>query len=119
MQRRRERTRGGYSAQTHAFNPKYNDFGFDSDQVSKLDNANLKTWSMSRRWHFRPPDPRLNYEPDWTRRMCALGHEGDAGVYNRATYKAQMAQALTRWAEHVRAVVTGTPEKIVPLRAAS
>jgi hypothetical protein len=30
---------------------------------------NLKTWPMSRRCHFRPPDPRLNYELDWTRRM--------------------------------------------------
>src|SRR5262249_15991656 len=67
----REPTRSRYSAQTHAFNPKFNDFGFDPDQVSKLENANLKTWPVSRRCHFRPPDPRLNYEPDWTRRMSA------------------------------------------------
>src|SRR6516165_7026636 len=64
---------------THAFNPKYNDFGFDSDQVSKLDNANLKTWPMSRTCHFPPPDRRLNYEPDWTRRMSALGQKRTSG----------------------------------------
>jgi hypothetical protein len=66
--------------QTHAFNPKYNDFGFDSDQVSKLDNANLKTWPMSRRCHFRPPDPRLNYEPDWMGRMSGFGSKAEMAV---------------------------------------
>jgi integrase len=47
------------------------------------------------------------------------GHkDGVAGRYNHATYRAQMAQALTRWADHVRAVVTGEPSKVVALRRA-
>jgi integrase len=48
------------------------------------------------------------------------GHkEGVAGRYNHAQYRAQMAQALARWADHVRSVVDGTPAKIVPLARAS
>jgi integrase len=46
------------------------------------------------------------------------GHkDGVAGRYNHATYRAQMAQAMARWADHVRAVVTDTPAKVVALRA--
>jgi integrase len=36
------------------------------------------------------------------------GHKGGiAGIYNRATYGAEKAQALARWDEHLRAVVCG------------
>src|SRR6516165_2442954 len=57
---------------THAFNPKYNDFGFDSDQVSKLDNANLKTWPMSPRRHFRPPESSAQLRNRIGRGECLL-----------------------------------------------
>src|SRR5215471_17775146 len=81
---------------THAFNPKYNDFGFDSDQVSKLDNANLKTWPMSRRCHFRPPDPRLNYERigRGVRPMSALPPKADM-------LSAQRPHANCKWSSPV------------------
>jgi integrase len=47
------------------------------------------------------------------------GHKGGvAGKYNHAQYRAQMSQALIRWADHVRALVTGTSEKVVALRHA-
>jgi hypothetical protein len=47
------------------------------------------------------------------------GHKaGVAGVYNRATYLPEKTAALNRWAEHVQAIVTGKPAKVVPLRAA-
>jgi integrase len=47
------------------------------------------------------------------------GHkDGVAGRYNHATYKAQIAQALARWADHVQSIVTGKPVKVVPLRVA-
>ena len=46
------------------------------------------------------------------------GHKGGvAGVYNRATYSAEKAAALSLWAEHVLAVVEGRPAKVVSLRA--
>jgi integrase len=46
------------------------------------------------------------------------GHKaGVAGVYNLAQYMPQKTDALTRWAEHLQAVVTGATSKIVPLRA--
>jgi integrase len=46
------------------------------------------------------------------------GHKaGVAGVYNRATYLPEKTAALNRWAEHVQAIVTGKPAKVVPLRA--
>jgi len=46
------------------------------------------------------------------------GHKaGVAGVYNRATYSAEKAAALTLWAEHLAALVEGRPAKIVALRA--
>jgi integrase len=42
---------------------------------------------------------------------------GVAGVYNPNTYLPEKTAALTLWAEHLMAAVTGTPAKVVPLRA--
>jgi integrase len=52
---------------------------------------------------------------------AVLGHVsgyqgGVAGVYNRASYEREKRQALTRWAEHVLAVVERRESNIVPLR---
>jgi integrase len=45
------------------------------------------------------------------------GHkEGVAGRYNHATYRAQMAQALSRWADHVHGIIHGHGDKVVALR---
>jgi integrase len=45
------------------------------------------------------------------------GHKGGiAGIYNRAQYSAEKAQALARWDEHVRSIVEKSPAKIVKLR---
>jgi integrase len=47
----------------------------------------------------------------------ASGHKGGvAGVYNRATYTAEKAAALTLWADHLRSIINGTSRKVVPLR---
>jgi integrase len=46
------------------------------------------------------------------------GHKaGVAGIYNRATYLTEKTAALTLWAEHLMAAVSGTSAKVVPLRA--
>jgi hypothetical protein len=42
---------------------------------------------------------------------------GVAGVYNLNTYLPEKTAALTLWAEHLMAAITGTPAKVVPLRA--
>jgi integrase len=43
------------------------------------------------------------------------GHKaGVAGVYNRATYLPEKIVALARWADHLLAVATGKPAKVVP-----
>jgi integrase len=47
------------------------------------------------------------------------GHQGGvAGVYNRANYMDERRRALTRWADHVLALVAGEPveRKVVNLR---
>lgn len=45
------------------------------------------------------------------------GHKaGVAGIYNRARYATEKRQALDLWAEHVCAIVSGAPAKVVPLR---
>ena len=45
------------------------------------------------------------------------GHKGGiAGVYNRALYTAEKAQALARWADHVTAVVEKRESNVTPLR---
>jgi integrase len=45
------------------------------------------------------------------------GHRaGVAGIYNRAAYAAEKAEALQRWADHVEALIAGKPVKVVPLR---
>jgi integrase len=61
----------------------------------------------------------LGVEPHYVESILnhVSGHkEGVAGRYNRATYKAQIAQALARWADHVQAVVSGKPAKVVSMR---
>jgi hypothetical protein len=48
------------------------------------------------------------------------GHKaGVAGIYNRAAYEKEKRAALALWADHVQALATGTPRKILPLRATS
>jgi hypothetical protein len=45
------------------------------------------------------------------------GHKaGTAGIYNRASYAAQKANALARWAEHVTSMVEGRQSKVTTLR---
>lgn len=45
------------------------------------------------------------------------GHKGGiAGIYNRAQYAAEKAQALARWDEHIGTVVEGSASKVVNLR---
>jgi len=47
------------------------------------------------------------------------GHRGGiAGVYNRAVYGPEKAQALALWATHVAAAVEGRAGNVTPLRAA-
>ncbi len=46
------------------------------------------------------------------------GHKGGiAGVYNKAAYETEKATALSRWAEHVAAIVQGRVSNVTPLRA--
>jgi integrase len=45
------------------------------------------------------------------------GHKGGiAGIYNRATYAKEKAEALARWDAHIAAVVKEAPSKVVGLR---
>jgi hypothetical protein len=45
------------------------------------------------------------------------GHRaGVAGIYNRSFYKAEKAQALSKWATHVLAVAKGKTSNVTPLR---
>jgi hypothetical protein len=46
----------------------------------------------------------------------ASGHKaGVAGIYNRATYAEEKADALQRWADHVEQLVTGKAAKVIPM----
>jgi len=46
------------------------------------------------------------------------GHRaGVAGVYNRARYDREVTAALTRWSEHITALVEGRADNVVALRA--
>jgi integrase len=40
---------------------------------------------------------------------------GIAGVYNVEEYAKEKAKALTKWAEHIKRIITGTSAKIVPI----
>jgi integrase len=45
------------------------------------------------------------------------GHKGGiAGIYNRAQYSAEKAQALARWDEHIESIMKAAPSKVVNLR---
>ena len=41
---------------------------------------------------------------------------GVAGIYNRALYKAEKAQALSKWATHVLAIAKGKKSNVTPIR---
>jgi hypothetical protein len=43
---------------------------------------------------------------------------GVAGIYNRALYKTEKAQALTKWATHILALSKGQKSNVRPLRRA-
>ena len=44
------------------------------------------------------------------------GHKGGiAGIYNRASYEREKAEALALWDEHIAALVEGRERKVVPL----
>jgi integrase len=44
------------------------------------------------------------------------GHKaGIAGIYNRSTYARDVRAALARWEDHIRALITGEPRKVIPL----
>jgi len=44
------------------------------------------------------------------------GHKaGIAGIYNRAVYAAEKAQALTLWANHIAAITQGRTDNVTPL----
>jgi integrase len=48
-----------------------------------------------------------------------VGHQGGRpGVYNKSLYIAEKANALSRWADHVTAIVEGHPPKVVPMSRA-
>jgi integrase len=44
---------------------------------------------------------------------------GVSGTYNRAPFESEKALALTRWAEHVAAIVEGRDSNVTPLRGVS
>jgi len=45
------------------------------------------------------------------------GHKGGvAGIYNRSSYEREVRNALALWSDHVRALVEGGEQKIVPLK---
>jgi integrase len=45
------------------------------------------------------------------------GHRaGVAGIYNRSLYKAEKAQALSKWATHVLAIAKGKKSNVTPIR---
>jgi integrase len=89
-------------------------------------------------------DARVSLSPPWRlhdlRRTCATGmadigvqphiieavlnhvsgHKGGvAGIYNRASYGKEKAEALARWDEHVRSIVGERDQKVVGLRGRS
>ncbi|MGB6288213.1 MAG: tyrosine-type recombinase/integrase [Xanthobacteraceae bacterium] len=45
------------------------------------------------------------------------GHKaGVAGIYNRSSYEREVRNALAAWADHIRAITTGSERRIVPIR---
>jgi integrase len=45
------------------------------------------------------------------------GHKGGiAGIYNRAQYGSEKAQALARWDDHIAAVIKGRKSNVMPIR---
>jgi integrase len=81
--------------------------------------------------HWTPHDLRRTMSTLMNDRLGVLPHVveailnhvggakgGVAGVYNKALYLRERAEALNQWADHVASIVQGGENKIIPLRAA-
>src|SRR5262249_44901146 len=65
---------------------------------------------------------RLGIAPHYVEAVLGhvSGHKGGvAGAYNYARYELEKRNALTRWGEHLMAIVEDRKSKVVPLRSDS
>jgi integrase len=106
----------------HLFGERADGFRIWAHAKAKLDGklGEMKSWRLHDVRHTVSTGMHeLGVEPHHVEAVLnhVSGHKGGvAGKYNHATYPAQMAQALARWADHVAAIVTGKPAKVVPMR---
>jgi integrase len=88
---------------------------------SKADNtAPMPAWTLHdfRRYLSTAMHERLVIAPHLVEAILGhVGHQaGTPGVYNRATYVAERAQVMARWADHVRSIVEYDERRIIPLK---
>jgi integrase len=107
----------------HLFGSKGEGFTMWSHSKKRLDAAcGVTAWRVhDTRRSVSTGMGELGIEPHYIEAILnhVSGHKaGVAGTYNRAQYRAQMAQALARWADHVHSIVSGAPAKVVTLHAA-
>jgi integrase len=92
-------------------------------QITEINGAPMAPWVLHdlRRKFSTDLHERLNVSPHIVETLLGhVGHKGGvAGTYNRAAYLDECARALSRWGDHVTALVTGkkVAAKVVPLRA--
>jgi integrase len=100
--------------------------GDEKKALSKQLNAIWWTHHDLRRTMDTIMNDRLGVLPHVVEAICnrvssqASGKRGVAGVYNKALYLRERVEALTRWSEHVEAIVNGkTVDNVVSLRQAA
>jgi integrase len=88
------------------------------DLDARLSDVSLPDWRLhDLRRTMRSGLGRLGIAPHIAELAINHTKKGMIGVYDHYSYEGEIANALSRWAEHVMSVVEGRKGKIVPLRA--
>jgi integrase len=93
--------------------------GFTSwAQRATLGDGIAERWTQhDLRRTFRTGLGRLGVPPH-VAELCVNHRKGGiAAVYDKYNYEGEIAAAFVQWDTHVRAIITGTVRKVVPLRA--
>jgi integrase len=104
-----------------------NGFAAWGDGKARLDRnilaagVSMPPWVLHdfRRYLSTTMHERLGIQPHIVEAILGhVGHQaGVAGRYNKSTYLAEKANALSRWAEHLKSIIEGGPPKVVPMVA--
>jgi integrase len=87
-------------------------------RIIRTEGKPLEPWSLHDiRRTVRSGIGRLGVRPDVAERVLGHARPGIEAVYDRYKYGPEIKTALALWADHVRSIVEGRNQVVVPMRA--